>query len=62
MIRLLWLRFLAHCYARQESGLRAEIAGVEYMLRRNADDQRRVAGELAVAEAERRLQRYRVLP
>lgn len=61
MIRILYLRFLAHCYARQESGLRAELAGVEYMLMRNAEDQRRIAGELAVAESERRLRRYRVL-
>lgn len=26
MIRILFLRFMAHCYARQESGLRAELA------------------------------------
>lgn len=60
MIRRLWLQFLAHCYRQQEAGLRAELAGVEYMLRKNAADQRRVADDLAEAEAERRLQWYRV--
>ena len=46
MIRLLWLRYLAHCLLRQEEGLRAELTGVEYMLEKNAADQRRVAAEL----------------
>jgi len=57
VIRLLWLRWLSSALRRQESGLRAELAGVEYMLRKNAADQRRVAAQLAMAETERR---YRV--
>jgi hypothetical protein len=58
MIRLLYLRWLAGALAQQEAGLRAELAGVEYMLRRNAERQRQVAGQLAMAEVERR---YRVI-
>jgi hypothetical protein len=46
MIRLLYLRYLSHALRRQESGLRQELAGVEYMLEKNAADQRRVAAEL----------------
>ena len=54
MIRLLYLRWLSSALAQQEAGLRAELAGVEYMLRRNAERQRKVAGPLALAEVERR--------
>ncbi len=54
MIRLFYLRWLSSALAQQESGLRAELAGVEYMLLRNAERQRQVAGQLAMAEVERR--------
>jgi hypothetical protein len=54
MIRLLYLRWLSSALAQQEAGLRAELAGVEYMLARNAERQRQVAGQLAMVETERR--------
>ena len=54
MIRIWWLRFWLRCYSRQEAGLRAELAGVVYMLERNAEQQRQVTAQLAMAETERR--------
>ena len=54
---MLWLKWLSSALKRQESGLRAELAGVTYMLARNEADQRRVTAEIAMAETERR---YRV--
>ena len=54
MIRLWWLRWLSGALMTQERGLRAELAGVEYMLEKNHEDQRRVAAQLAMAEVERR--------
>ena len=54
MIRILWLRFWLRCYSRQEAGLRAELAGVLYMLERNTERQRHVAAQLAMAETERK--------
>jgi len=54
VIRVLYLRWLARALRQQEHGLRQELAGVEYMLERNATDQRRVVAELAMAETERR--------
>ena len=59
-LRLLWLRYLAHCYRQQEAGLQAELAGVQYMIERNAERQAAVTGEIAEAQAEQRLRRYRV--
>jgi hypothetical protein len=57
MIRLLYLRYIAYCLRQQQDGLLIELRGVEYMLEKNAADQRRVAAQLAMAETERR---YRV--
>ena len=57
MIRLLYLRWLSNALRVQERGLREELAGVTYMLESNADQQRRVAAQIAMAETERR---YRV--
>ena len=54
MIRIWWLRAWLRCYSRQEAGLRAELAGVLYMLERNDEKQRHVAVQLAMAETERR--------
>ena len=53
MIRVLYLRWLAHCLRVQERGLREELAGVEYMLESNAEQQRRVSARLTMAEIER---------
>ena len=54
MIRLIYLRWLSRALRQQEAGLRAELAGVTYMLERNAERQRQVAAQLAMAEVERR--------
>lgn len=54
MLRLLWLRWLARALRKQEDGLRAELAGVEYMLSLNAEKQRQVNGRLTMMELERR--------
>lgn len=58
MIRLLYLRWMAHSLRVQERGLRQELAGVEYMLTKNAEDQRRVSAQLTMAEIEKT---YRVV-
>jgi hypothetical protein len=57
LIRLIYLRWLSSALAQQEAGLRAELAGVEYMIYRNSERQRQVAAQLAMAEVERK---YRV--
>ena len=54
MIRLWFLRYMAHALRVQERGLREEMAGVQYMLESNAVQQRKVAAQLAMAEVERR--------
>lgn len=54
MIRLLYMRWLAHALRVQEKGLREELAGVTYMLEANAQHQSRLAARLAMAETEKR--------
>lgn len=54
MIRLIYLRWLAHALQVQERGLREELAGVTYMLEANAEHQRRVSAQLTMSESERR--------
>jgi hypothetical protein len=60
MIRLLYLRYLAHCYRRQRDGLLAEQRGIEAALAINERDQARTEARIEEAMAERRLNRYRV--
>lgn len=62
MIRLLYLRYLAHCYRTQRAGLLAELRGIEAALAINERDQARTEARIAEAESERRLRRYRVAP
>lgn len=54
MLRTLWLRYRLHCLRRQEEGLRQELAGVQYMLSLNAEQQRRTLADLSLAQMDAR--------
>ena len=60
MMRLWYLRYLAHCFRQQREGLLAEQRGIDAALQINERDQLRTAERIEDAEAERRLRRYRV--
>ena len=66
MIRLWLLRLHCRCLQREAERLRAELAGLEWALARNARESMRVAAAGAEAERQQKAavfsRQYRVLP
>jgi hypothetical protein len=66
MIRTWYLRFHQRCLHREAERLRAQLAGLQWEMDRNAREQSQVAAALAVAEHERKSasfsRRYKVEP